>query len=225
MEQKDIDRLLICRAAVDKQREFNKARVEAYTTCKSVTEAKKLIESKTGVATTISADSAVKTADSLKSALEAERTKYTLAMYDVIKGQGFATFADFKTFNDKANFDTYKECYPVEGKCDWCAKTSFIDQPCLTAPEVYPLYPMEHGKNCKYEMIVNGTWEVDDYVYILFMARLENRDEKYTEKLDAKMAEYMNDTIVPLSICPVGHGFQINKEKMKPLPFNVFWRV
>lgn len=31
MEQKDIDRLLICRAAVDKQREFNKALVADNT--------------------------------------------------------------------------------------------------------------------------------------------------------------------------------------------------
>ena len=224
MDQKDIDRLLICREAIDKHRAFNQARVEALATCKSVTDAKTLIESKVG-ATTISADTAKKSVTDIKSTLEAERTKMTLAMYDVIREQGFATFGDFKTFNDKANFDTYKECYPVEGKCDWCGKKAFIDQPCLTAPEVYPLYPMEPGKNCKYEMIVNGTWEVDDYVYILFMARLENRDEKYTEKLDEKMAEYMKDTIVPLSICPMGHGFQINKTNMKPLPFDVFWRV
>ena len=225
MEQKDIDRLLICRAAVDKKREFNKARVKAYTTCKSVTEAKTLIESKTGEITTISASTVIKSADEIKSTLEAERTKYTLAMYDVIQGQGFGSYGEFAEWNNKSNFDVYKECYPVEGKCDWCSKTSFIDQPCLTAPEVYPLYPMEPGKNCKYEMIVNGTWEVDDYVYILFMARLQKRDPKYTEILDEKLAAIMHDTIVPLSICPVGHGFQIVKEKMSPLPFDVFWRA
>lgn len=225
IEQKDIDRLLLCRAVIDKYRVFNTARIESLATAKSVTEAKAIIETKIGVATTISADSAIKPVSDIKSALEPERTKYTLEMYEILHQQGFETYQAFVDFNNKLNFESYKESYPLEGRCDWCGKKAFIDQPCLTAPEVYPLYPMEPGKNCKYEMIVNGTWEVDDYVYVLFMARLEKRDEKYTEPLDEKLSILMGDTISPISICPIGHGFHIIKDKMKPLPFNVFWRA
>lgn len=225
IDQKDIDRLLICREIIDKHRAFNAARIEALSTSKSVEEAKTIIESKIGVATTITTDSAAKSTNDIKSILEDERTKYTLEMYDILRQQGFETFQEFADFNNKLNFDAYKESYPLDGKCDWCGEKAFIDQPCLTAPEVYPQYPMEPGKNCKYELIVNGTWEVDDYVYVLFMARLEKRDEKYTEKLDEKLATLMGDAISPISICPVGHGFHIVKDKMKPLPFNVFWRA
>ena len=137
MEQRDIDRLLICRAAVDKQREFNKARAEAVTTCKSVTEAKTLIESKTGVATTISADSAMKSPGALKSTLEAERTKMTLAMNDILLEQGFAGVSEFKEWQDKLCLEEFKNCYPIEGFCDGCKGLpepcclKFFPEPCV----------------------------------------------------------------------------------------------
>ena len=85
----DIAKATICIEAIQKSREFNAVRVEAVTTCKSVTEAKSLIEAKTDVVTTVSADSAVKSADEIKKILESERTKVTLATNEVMKSQGF----------------------------------------------------------------------------------------------------------------------------------------
>ena len=202
MEQKDIDRLLICRAAVDKQREFNKARVEAYTTCKSVTEAKTLIESKTGVATTISADSAVKTADSIKSTLEAERTKMTLAMLDVIKGQGFVNYDAFRDFNDKSNFEVFKECYPVIGKCDWCGEKEFKAQNCAvlfglvgSCGEKKPDSVTDQVARSSYERYPKGETEVIDGV------------------------------TCSISYCPKGHGYTNDVKNFKTPPFDVFWRA
>ena len=85
----DIAKAVICIEAIQKNREFNLVRVEAVTTCTSVTEAKSLIESKTDVVTTVSADTAVKSSDELKKILEAERTKITLATNEVMRSQGF----------------------------------------------------------------------------------------------------------------------------------------
>lgn len=89
MEQKDINKLLICRAAIDKHRAFNRARVEALATSKSVDEAKSIIESKIGIATTISSDRSAKTPQDIKYILEDERTKLTLVMNAILKEQGF----------------------------------------------------------------------------------------------------------------------------------------
>jgi hypothetical protein len=86
---KDVARAVICLDSIVKSREFNAVRVEAVTTCKSVTEAKSLIELKTDVVTSVSADSAVKSADEIKKILEAERTKVTLATNEVMRSQGF----------------------------------------------------------------------------------------------------------------------------------------
>ena len=85
----DIAKAVICLDAIQKSREFNLVRVEAVTTCKSVTEAKSLIESKTDIVTTISADRAVKSADEIRKILETERTKVTLATNEVMRSQGF----------------------------------------------------------------------------------------------------------------------------------------
>lgn len=205
MEQKDIDRLLICRAAVDKQREFNKARVEAYTTCKTITEAKTLIESKTGVATTITADSAVKTADGIKSTFEAERTKMTLAMYDVIAGQGFESYDAFREFNDKSNFEVYKECRPIQGICDLCGLEELKEQPCFK----------KYGNaifDCAAKQKPGESYM--DGIYLEVM-----RVEKDGDKISYE------GKILPVSYCPKGHGYQIIPEQCKDFPFDVFWRA
>jgi hypothetical protein len=85
----DVARAIICLDAILKSREFNLVRVEAVTTCKSITEAKTLIKAKTDVVTTVSADSAVKSADEIKKILETDRTKVTLATNEVMRSQGF----------------------------------------------------------------------------------------------------------------------------------------
>lgn len=202
MEQKDIDRLLICRAAVDKQRAFNKARVEAVTTCKSVTEAKTLIESKIGVATTISSSTAIKSADEIKSTLEAERTKMTLAMYDVITGQGFESYGEFADFNDKSNFEVFKECYPVIGSCDWCGEKEFKLQNCAvlfglvgSCGEKKPDTVTDQVTMSSYRRYILGETEVVDGV------------------------------TCSISYCPKGHGYTNDVANFKTPPFDVFWRA
>jgi hypothetical protein len=196
MEQKDIDRLLICRAAVDKQRAFNAARVEAYTTCKSVTEAKALIETKTGVATTISAASAVKTADAIKSTLEAERTKMTLEINDILLSQGFDSASEFKEWQDKLCLEEFKKCYPIEGFCDGCKGLpepcciKFFPEPCVSADKP----------------------EVTFNIYAMSMEAV--RDHTYLDHGTIwKWAEG----------CPKDHGFFIDTAKITIPPVDLFW--
>lgn len=196
MTQEDIDRLLICRAAVDKLREFNKSRVEAYTTCKSVTEAKTLIETKTGDVTTISSSNAIKTPNAIKATLESERTKYTIEMYDVIHGQGFESFKDFIEFNNKMNIDAYKECHPLQGKCDWCGEKEIKDQPCVKAFSVSGILSCAGRQDV--EQPVDGVWR---------WCLQQERDGK------------------PVYMCPEGHGWKSDEKSYKDFPFDVFWRI
>lgn len=102
----DIAKAIICLDAIAKSRAFNAVRVEAVATCKSVTDAKSLIESKTDVVTTVSADKAVKSADEIKKILETERTKVTLATNEVMRSQGFV---DDKGIGSVSVFESWLE--------------------------------------------------------------------------------------------------------------------
>ena len=98
---KDVARTVICLEAIQKNREFNSVRVEAVSSCKSVTEAKTLIEA-TGVTTSLSADTAEKSSGDLKNILESERAKMTEATKQVIVEQGFGGVAEFESWFEVA---------------------------------------------------------------------------------------------------------------------------
>jgi len=91
---KDVARVVICLEAIQKNREFNAVRADAVTSCKTVSEAKTLIES-AGYTTALSVDTAEKSSDDLKNTLEIERAKITEATKQVIVGQGFGGVAEF----------------------------------------------------------------------------------------------------------------------------------
>jgi hypothetical protein len=197
MTPKDIKKIQICRTAIDKYR----------------ADKTKLVKEEGRIGTVINGE-----VINVKS--EPERTKLTLALNQVMKEQGFVDekgegrVSVFSTWYNNLKLELFKECYPVIGKCDWCGETSFKDQNCLTAPEVYPQYPMEAGKNCKYEAIVTGTWVVDDYVYFLFMNRFFGK-------------VFIKNTNIPESICPPEHGFHVDIKNCKELPkeIDLGWRV
>ena len=85
----DVNKITICLEAIKKNREFNAVRAEAVNTCKSIKEAKKLLESKTDIKTKISSDDTIKSKNDLKKILETERTSVTIATNLVMKEQGF----------------------------------------------------------------------------------------------------------------------------------------
>ena len=91
---KDVARAVICLEAIQKNRDFNTVRVSSISTCKTVLEAKALIES-AGYTTALSVDTAGKSSDDLKNTLEIERAKITEATKQVIVGQGFGGVAEF----------------------------------------------------------------------------------------------------------------------------------
>ena len=91
---KDVARAVICLEAIQKNRDFNTVRVNSISTCKTVSEAKTLIES-AGYTTALSVDTAEKSSNDLKNTLEIERAKITEATKQVIVGQGFGGVAEF----------------------------------------------------------------------------------------------------------------------------------
>lgn len=205
IEQKDIDRLLLCREAIDKHRAFNIARAKSLATAKSVAEAKAIIESKIVVATTISADSAVKTTTDIKNILEEERTKSTLAMYDFLKQQGFESYAAFGKFNFDCCLEEYKRCHPMRGECDMCGEKEMKEQPCVKAFGL---------SACGFKT----TKGITDDLYLLSMK--SDKEGTY---------EYSKDGIYVYSRhkggCPDGHGFYGLVADRKEFRFDVFWRV
>lgn len=98
---KDVARTVICLEAIQKNREFNAARADAVTSCKTVSEAKTLIES-AGYTTALSVDTAEKSSDDLKNTLEIERAKITEATKQVIVEQGFGGVAEFESWFEVA---------------------------------------------------------------------------------------------------------------------------
>lgn len=101
----DVAKALICLEAIQKNQEFNTVRVEAVATCKSVSDAKTLLESKTDFTTAMPTDTSVKSADELKKILESERTKVTLATNLVMKNQGFVDV------NENGSVAVFQEWY------------------------------------------------------------------------------------------------------------------
>jgi hypothetical protein len=203
MTQEEITKLLLCRAAIDKHRAFNQARVESLATAKSVTEAKALIESKTGVATTISADSAVKTTDDIKKILEIERTKSTLEMYDILKQQGFETYDDFHNWHDEIVYAAYQD-YVADagtGYCDFCGEKELKDQPCVKKFGVTGV------------CVAKITSITDAIVWDSFILHQEGN----IKIVDGKE--------IAISRCPEGHGFHIDAKKVKTLPVDIKWRA
>jgi hypothetical protein len=199
IEQKDIDRLLLCRAVIDKHRAFNKARIESLATAKSVTEAKAIIETKIGVATTISADSAVKSTVDIKTVLEEERTKYTLEMYEILRQQGFETYQAFVDFNALLNFAAFKEYYPIAGSCDWCGDLKMEERECMKTL----------GFNC---WIDDRPQKPTDIIYLA----------SYDRYLKGE-TEIVDGILLSLSYCPKGRGFYNDVKNFKTPPFDVFW--
>src|SRR5664280_1808684 len=107
IDQKDIDRLFTCRAAIDKFREFKKVRADKIDSGLAVEE------------------------------IEHERTAAIHEMNGVMAAQGFVhpdgngSAGLFKEWNDRIVFEIYKECRPGTGKCDLCGETELKDQPCV----------------------------------------------------------------------------------------------
>ena len=202
IEQKDIDRLLLCRAVIDKHRAFNTARAESLVTAKSVYGAKALIEAKIGVATTISADSAVKPVADIKNVLEPERTKYTLEMYEILRQQGFETFQAFTDFNAILNFEAFKESCPVIGECDFCGEKGIAKQNCVL------LYGITNcAINAKELNSIEGVYK-----------------ESF-KRLNEGVLEEIDGVICTVSVCPKGHGFYNDVKNFKTPPFDILWRT
>ena len=147
MEQKDIDRLLICRAAIDKHRAFNASRVATIEA--SLSTAKAVV----------------------KESLEPDRTASTLEMNEVVKGQGFGSVSEFGVWNEAMNFEAFKECYPVAGSCDWCGEKEFLKQNCAvlfglvgSCGEKKPSIVTDQVAKSSYWRYIKGETEIKDGV-------------------------------------------------------------
>jgi hypothetical protein len=123
-------------------------------------------------------------------------------MNDVIAGQGFGSYGEFSEFNDKANFEVFKQCYPVIGKCDWCGEKEFKLQNCAvlfglvgSCGEKKPDSVTDQVARSSYDRYLKGETEVIDGV------------------------------TCSISYCPKGHGYTNDVANFRTPPFDVFWRA
>lgn len=206
MDKADLDKMIICRAVIDKYRAFNKARVEALVSSKSLSEAKDYIENKIG-ATTITAETVEKSKDSIKSLLEDERTKYTLEIYTVLRDQGFVdsdgngSVRDFAEWYEEKILELYKESIPIHGTCDLCGEKELIDQPCVK------MYKTK-------DVCVATAKDVTDGIY-------------KNGLLLRRMGLTVSDTSERRGLCPKGHGFWADSSEYKKIPDGISfdWKV
>ena len=197
--QEDIERILICREAIDKHRAFNQARVESLVTAKSVDEAKALIELKLGVATTITADSALKSKDAIKALLEPERTKSTLVLNDILLQQGFEDYSAFQKYNEDICFELFKEFYPLSGFCDWCGEEGLKDQECIKRFGLTDCTNRKTGGGIDW-----GAWSEG------YRGWKENTNRTLEDRI--------------CGLCPDKHGFYVLIKDIKEPPFDIFKR-
>jgi len=223
-----------CRDAIDSHRAFNEARITAISSSSTIQAAKQSLWNATvgGIKTgkggviilpppepnwSIYSSTQV-SQDEIKDALEDDRTQATVDMYQVFADNGFVdengngSLFVFKEWHDSMVLTICKACYPGEGTCDWCGQTAFIDQPCLSAPDVISAIS---ELNCRHTEIMNGTWEIDDMVYLIGMSRIKSQDPALTEVIDG--------IVRPISICPEGHGFHILQDEVTEPPIDLFF--
>jgi len=203
--KEDIDKINICREVIDKSRAFNKARGEAINTAKTIDEAKAILESKLGVATSIPSDTSVKSRQYIITVLEGERTKYTLEMNRVLKEQGFESFGAFSKWYNDLILELYKECHPIVGKCDFCGESELKNQPCV----------IPYSKDA----CVSKSPDTNDIIYTLALGY-----ERNGTYLDITGKRYGTKEC---GGCPPGHGFYSDLANYKEPPDGIdfMWRI
>jgi hypothetical protein len=217
MDKKDIDKLLICREAIDKHRAFNKARVEALETATSIDEAKTIIESKIGKVTSIKKDETLKSKQDIKNILEEERTKSTLEINQILKEQGFiddegnGSTIVFGKWNEVCCVEVYKECHPLQGTCDFCGEETLLNQKCVQMNNLMSVASCSAVKNN--DFLLKGTDEEILFKMYSYLLIFERKGVPYTTESINKY------------FCPAGHGYYVDESKLKVLPFDVCWRV
>jgi len=185
MNQADIEKLLLCRQVIQVYKTFNKLRALAIIT---------------------STDKPATTA-----CIEVYRTEEALKLNSLLKDQGFinndgeGSVATFSVWNDVCNFETYKECRPIQGTCDLCGLEELKDQPCF----------VKYG-NAIFDCAAKPR-STDSYMDSIY------KEVMRVEKEGAKMA--VDGKILPVSYCLEGHGYHVIPEQCRDFPFDVFWRV
>lgn len=195
MEQKDIDRLLAGRKAID---EIKRPDVDVVNTLNLTTKKSEAVSLTTVKQSLAELDALRKTeSDSI---IEAERQIIEL---------GFSGIGDFMSFNEKMCFDAFKECRPVQGSCDLC-KGNVDEKGNLT------------GKMCE-KTVGIGICEKDvfeapdkvlEYIYLSTFKSIKRFG----------VSLYKRDGNISRGICPDGHGFYVDETLCKPFPFTLFWR-
>lgn len=173
---KEIDE---CKQALDKHYAFNETRLDTI-------EKEVRLEAKT----------------TKRDALEADRTESTNEYLAVLNSYGFNSAVEFyKYYGDKC-LESYKECNPVSGFCDWCGLKEWGKQKCA---ELYSV------KGCGYK---KPTTCPDSAL-------------KWAMQQDALGLVEEVDGIKWHNGCPKGHGYYIEVKLCKSMPkeLDIKWRT
>jgi hypothetical protein len=171
---KEIDE---CKKAIDKNLAFHKTRIDAIK---------------------ISSDKEAK-----KQELESARSSSTVEMNTVLEKYGFNSVIDFYIYYGKRCFESYKECNPPSGECNWCGESSF-------GLETQKCYIIGKSLACGLSRPSNAP-----------SAAL-----KWALKCDAEGTTIIKDGIKTHNVCPEGQGFYIKEKDCKDMPkeLDITWR-
>jgi hypothetical protein len=131
---------------------------------------------------------------------------------------------DFFKWNDKMNRLAFKECRPIFGKCDSCNGYKGT-APCT--PFITPDSGQDIFANCFPDLSKEKQFErhlldrqnpskwltldfLVEYIFRLMKIGILAEDIKWE-----KSTQHV--------LCPPGHGFYIELDKMKDLPFDISW--
>lgn len=176
MTSKESEIIIACKSAIDKHILYNKDRIA-----------------------TIEKEISVGDKTRVRDSLETDRTASTEEYLKVLNSYEFKDALEFYKYYGRKCFETYKECRPLQGKCDFCGEKEFIDQPCIRA----------------LGMCVPPHIELNDYVYADAFKQECNGTINKTEK------------DIYYGRCPKGHGFYsvVSEHKQLPNGIDFQWRT
>jgi hypothetical protein len=202
MEQKDIDRLLVCRKAIDDHRVIKVATRDTY-------------------ASATTADKALKYAK-MQDAFATSRDTYLRALSD----NGFDSLEDFISYNDALCVQAMKECTPLYSLCDRCEGIKDTP-PCVAAfgsgacfytgitDENFYISSLRLLKQVKYteSAATVGVYKFTD---------IDNSLSIAMPKWAGGEIELIIGSIIGFGTCPDGRGFR-NKINSH-FPFDISWK-
>jgi len=203
MDQKTIDKVLRCRAIIDRHRDWLREKFDKFEADVAAETAKLESKDKGDERKIAAIAEAVKIPDH-------DRFVDVCRMLAELKAEGFEGVGEYADWDNQQCLAAYIEYAPIDGKCDHCA--GFKGTP--------PCQQKWGEKSCAVTMNYPTLEWVKRYV---FLSAYRSTDKAIRDILPVSIGlpSAARDVV---TICPPGHGFYV-VERKDAFPFDLRWEA